>query len=119
MREHRLICNYIDISFIVVFFYDYILNIPAEVELIWKHVRSRGSLWYLTIRYFTFAGFVLVSHCLPRAYAMQTKHTVQICVPNFVKLSDPNCHIFNVLRQILMVINSVLISGLCDYPLQM
>lgn len=48
-------------AFIVILFYDYLLTLPVEVELIWKRVRSRGSIWYLAIRYFTLAGFVVVS----------------------------------------------------------
>jgi hypothetical protein len=61
MHKLRLTHHYLDMAFIVILFYDYLLTLPIEIELIWKRVKSRGSIWYIGIRYFTLAGFIVVS----------------------------------------------------------
>lgn len=58
--------NYLHFSFVVVFVYDCFLTFPDEVERVWKRLRIRASRWYLINRYFTLAGFILVSLSMTR-----------------------------------------------------
>ncbi|KAF7363712.1 hypothetical protein MSAN_01029000 [Mycena sanguinolenta] len=51
----------------VVFFYDYLLTLPAEVQLIWRRRKRASAYWFLTNRYLALIAnvFMVVFEIMP------------------------------------------------------
>jgi hypothetical protein len=58
----RLIRNYLHVATVAIFYYDYLLTFPAEVEVVWKRLRASGSWWFLLNRYLAFFGTAIVGY---------------------------------------------------------
>ncbi|KAJ7176089.1 hypothetical protein C8R43DRAFT_974933 [Mycena crocata] len=46
---------------IVILFYDHLLTIGPEIQHIWVTTHKRSSVWFLFIRYFSFAGNIIMA----------------------------------------------------------
>ncbi|KAJ7323273.1 hypothetical protein DFH08DRAFT_350245 [Mycena albidolilacea] len=49
------------LSGIVILLYDHLLTIGSEIQHIWVTTHKRSSIWFLIIRYFSFAGNIVMA----------------------------------------------------------
>ncbi|KAJ7753454.1 hypothetical protein B0H16DRAFT_1544202, partial [Mycena metata] len=49
------------LSGIVILLYDHLLTIGSEIQYIWVTTHKRSSIWFLLIRYFSFAGNIVMA----------------------------------------------------------
>lgn len=86
--------NYLHFFAITCLYYDHFLTFEGEVEFIWKRRKSHSSLWFFLNRYLAFFGNLVVT------------------VLGFTTLSDTSCRHYSLFRQILLIVQQVIVCTL-------
>ncbi|KAJ6597461.1 hypothetical protein DFH09DRAFT_1131900 [Mycena vulgaris] len=77
---------------IVILYYDHLLTLPAEVAYIWRRPKARSTYWFFLNRYLNFFA------------------TLPITVFNFVQFDHAVCSKYALFRQILLVVQVVVVD---------
>ncbi|KAJ7121084.1 hypothetical protein C8R44DRAFT_171781 [Mycena epipterygia] len=88
----RPLLLYFHFCAITILYYDHLLTLPAEVAYIWRRPKSRSAYWFFLNRYLTFFT------------------TLPITVFNFVQFNHDVCGKYALFRQILLVVQVVIVD---------
>ncbi|KDR72707.1 hypothetical protein GALMADRAFT_252913 [Galerina marginata CBS 339.88] len=86
-----LIHNYLHMFAISCLYYDHFISSGQEIDYLWKRPKHRSSFWFFVNRYFAFFGNIAVT------------------ILGFSNLSVQSCKRYNIFRQLLLIINQVLV----------
>ncbi|THU97756.1 hypothetical protein K435DRAFT_965285 [Dendrothele bispora CBS 962.96] len=87
--------GYLHLCAIVILYWDHIITFPSEVEFVWKHPISKGSILFFLNRYFSSLGNIVVTYGLFSS-----------------NLSPSRCNHLHLFREILLVITQLIVCVL-------
>jgi len=92
---HDIITHgYLHMLAISILYYDHLITAGLEVRYLWGRPKSQSSYWFFLNRYFAFLA------------------NISVTALGFSKLSDESCKKYNLYRQILLIVNQILVCVL-------
>ncbi|TFK39561.1 hypothetical protein BDQ12DRAFT_743907 [Crucibulum laeve] len=89
-----LLHDYLQLPAITILFYDHLITLGDEITYVWRRPKGSSAYWFFFNRYLAFLGNVLVTY------------------PGFSSLSVKSCGTYNLFRELLFIVNQVLVGVL-------
>ncbi|KAF6756422.1 hypothetical protein DFP72DRAFT_285596 [Ephemerocybe angulata] len=93
IQRQNVTQSYLHLFAISILYYDHILTFKSEVAHLWARPKSHSSYWFFLNRYFAFFT------------------NIAVLTLSFTTLSAQVCRTFTLFRQILLIVNQILVCG--------
>lgn len=94
IQRQNVTQSYLHLFAISILYYDHILTFKSEVAHLWARPKSHSSYWFFLNRYFAFFT------------------NIAVLTLSFTTLSAQGCRTFTLFRQILLIVNQILVCVL-------
>ncbi|KAF8997734.1 hypothetical protein BDQ17DRAFT_1283761 [Cyathus striatus] len=83
--------NFLHVFAISILYYDHLITTGNEINFLWKRPKGPSTFWFFLNRYFSFFGNLVV------------------IIVSFMTIPEASCKAYNLFRQLLLVLNQVLV----------